>query len=75
MVISRALGDDNQVFRRPGGLINRTFKWNIFAFESQILFWTNMYHSWFRYRRYWIQCWFVAGDDPLLATSLYPKSL
>jgi len=26
MVINRALDNDNQAFRRSGGLINRTFK-------------------------------------------------
>ena len=41
MVLHRALNNDNQAFL--GGLINRTFKKNIFAFESQILILLNGY--------------------------------
>jgi len=43
MVLSRALDNDNQAFRRHVELINRTFKSNIFAVESQILVLPNGY--------------------------------
>ena len=43
MVLSRALDNDNQAFRRPWGLINRKFKQNILAFESQIYVLLNGY--------------------------------
>jgi len=43
MVLSRALDNDNQAFRRPWGLMNRTFKQNILAFESQIYVLLNGY--------------------------------
>jgi len=77
MALHRALDNDNQAFRRLGGLINRTFELNMFCFwksntySTEWLLQTNMYQSWFRYRRYWIQWWSVTGDDPLPATSLY----
>jgi len=43
MALRRALDNDNQALRRLVGLINCTFKWNIFAFESQILVLPNGY--------------------------------
>ena len=49
--------------------------WKSNTCSTKWLLQINMYHSWFRYRRYWFQVWSVTGDDPLLATSLYIISI
>ena len=76
MVLSRALDNDNQAFRRPADWLtahsSKTFLlWKSNTCSTKWLFQINMYQSWFRYRRYWIQFWSVTGDDLLMATSLY----
>jgi len=75
MAIRRAHESDTQACWRLEELINHIAKRVCFYKSNtrctKCLFQINMYQSWFRYQRYWIQFWSVTRDDPLLATSLY----